>query len=272
MALGKEAQMAGALNSNNLLDSMYWTSYSLRVVTNNNMVSYFSHKEKPILFEDYSSLQNQWPVFIQQSSFAQNYIKLRFDQFSDYFFNIVNLEKQNTIGYITSMPTQIFPDYKMFPRTWDDALVACSETLSLQKQPNALVIFDIVIKYNWQNQSLATEAIKFLKIKAKHLGFKYILVYIRPILPLRIPIQEVEVQSDPWVKTHLDLGAKKLHLALDSMVIGGSLESWLKWTGCLFQESGSYEVPGGIVPVKYSHESKWGEYREPNYAVLYSIE
>ena len=48
------------------------------------------------------------------------------------------------------------------------------------------------------------------------------------------------------------------------MRISGSVAEWEDWTKLAFPESGTYVVPGALVPVEIDRERDVGVYVEPN--------
>ena len=48
------------------------------------------------------------------------------------------------------------------------------------------------------------------------------------------------------------------------MRISGSVAEWEDWTKLVFPESGTYVVPGALVPVEIDRERDEGVYVEPN--------
>jgi hypothetical protein len=48
------------------------------------------------------------------------------------------------------------------------------------------------------------------------------------------------------------------------MQIPGTVAEWAQWAGMAFPESGSYVVPGALVPVEVDREADRVVYVEPN--------
>jgi hypothetical protein len=53
------------------------------------------------------------------------------------------------------------------------------------------------------------------------------------------------------------------------MTIRGSVAEWEDWTGLPMPETGSYPVPGALVPVEIDREGDMGVYVEPNYWMVH---
>src|SRR5688500_6196205 len=55
---------------------------------------------------------------------------------------------------------------------------------------------------------------------------------------------------DAWLRVHEDAGAELVRVAPRSMRISGSIADWESWTGMRFPDTGTYVVPGALVPVE----------------------
>jgi hypothetical protein len=69
---------------------------------------------------------------------------------------------------------------------------------------------------------------------------------------------------DPWLRAHARAGGELLHPAPEAMRVTAPVADWESWTGMTFPETGSYVVPGALVPVEIDRERDVGDYREPN--------
>ena len=97
---------------------------------------------------------------------------------------------------------------------------------------------------------------------------------MRPSLKHRYPLAPIERYIewrredgkllDPWLRVHEDAGAKLIRVASESMRISGSVAEWEDWTKLVFPETGTYVVPGALVPVEIDRERDEGVYVEPN--------
>ena len=97
---------------------------------------------------------------------------------------------------------------------------------------------------------------------------------MRPNLKHRYPLVPMEryitwrrpdgTHLDPWLRTHERLGAEIVRVAPESMRVPGTVAEWEEWAGMAFPESGSYVVPGALVPVEVDRERDEGLYVEPN--------
>jgi hypothetical protein len=56
-----------------------------------------------------------------------------------------------------------------------------------------------------------------------------------------------------------------------AITVDATIARWEAWTGMLFAASGSYEVPGALVPVRIDREAGRGRYEEPNVWMLHKV-
>jgi hypothetical protein len=97
---------------------------------------------------------------------------------------------------------------------------------------------------------------------------------VRPTLKHAYPLAPMEryitwrrpggTHLDPWLRTHERAGAEIVKVAPESGRIPGTVAQWEEWTGMAFPESGTYVVPGALVPVEIDVERDEGLYVEPN--------
>jgi hypothetical protein len=93
------------------------------------------------------------------------------------------------------------------------------------------------------------------------------LKHLYPLTPIERYVEwrrEDGLLFDPWLRAHERLGAEVLGIAEDSLVSEGTVAELEEWTGLQLPESGSYVVPGALVPVEIDVERNHGIYREPN--------
>jgi hypothetical protein len=67
----------------------------------------------------------------------------------------------------------------------------------------------------------------------------------------------------PWLRVHERMGGEVADVAPAAMTVEGSLTEWEGWTGIAFPDSGSFVVPGGLVPVEIDVTEDAGRYVEP---------
>ena len=115
-------------------------------------------------------------------------------------------------------------------------------------------------------------------IVADH-GLASLVAPVRPTEKHRYPLIAMERYAswrradgslfDPWLRTQERVGGIGAGVASESMTIRGSVAEWEDWTGLPIQETGSYPVPGALVPVEIDREGDMGVYVEPNYWMVH---
>jgi hypothetical protein len=54
------------------------------------------------------------------------------------------------------------------------------------------------------------------------------------------------------------------------MTVEGSVAEWESWTDMAFPESGTYVLPGALVPIEIDRDRDRGTYVEPNVWMLHA--
>ena len=105
-------------------------------------------------------------------------------------------------------------------------------------------------------------------------GVKDLVAPVRPSRKHLYPLTPIEryvewrrddgLLFDPWLRTHERAGATLVRVAPSSMRIAGTIENWEGWTGLRFPDTGTYVVPGALIPVDIDVDRDEGLYVEPN--------
>ena len=105
-------------------------------------------------------------------------------------------------------------------------------------------------------------------------GFDAMIAPVRPTLKSRYPLTPMEryiqwqnddgLPFDAWIRVHVRLGAEIVKVCSQSMRITGTVDDWEQWAEMRFPESGTYVVPGALVPIEIDRDTNQGTYVEPN--------
>ncbi|GAA3358778.1 hypothetical protein [Saccharopolyspora gregorii] len=100
-----------------------------------------------------------------------------------------------------------------------------------------------------------------------------VLVPLRPTRKCRYPLIPLGDYADwtdrdgrcfdPWLRTHLELGARRLAVAERSLVISQPAERWAELLDLPIPAPGRYLVPGALAPIVVAEDGT-GTYAEPN--------
>jgi GNAT superfamily N-acetyltransferase len=148
-------------------------------------------------------------------------------------------------------------------------------------EPNALSALQIMVAPGRQGQGVSGRMVERMAEIGREHGFRDLIAPVRPSLKHRYPLAPIEryvtwrradgVHIDPWLRTHERLGGQILKVAPRSMTIPGRIAQWEEWTGMAFPESGTYVVPGALVPVEMDVERDHGLYVEPNVWMVHRL-
>ena len=155
------------------------------------------------------------------------------------------------------------------PASWREAL----RTGFGDGEPDRLCALAILVDPNHQRRGLSRLMLEHMRGLAYERGWELV-APVRPSLKHRYPLIPMDryvewrrddgLLFDPWLRAHERLGAELLGIAEGSLVAEGTVADLEGWTGLQFPESGSYVVPGALVPVEIDRERDQGSYREPN--------
>lgn len=148
------------------------------------------------------------------------------------------------------------------------------QAFTREVEANTLCALYIQVLAEYQGRGLSRAALEAMKELAKEHGLQALIVPARPTWKARYPLAPIEryafwtradgLPFDPWIRTHIRLGAKILAVARESLRITGSVAEWEEWTGMAFPESGDYVIPRGQVPLTIDRDADLGTYVEPD--------
>jgi hypothetical protein len=100
-----------------------------------------------------------------------------------------------------------------------------------------------------------------------------VIIPVRPTRKPRYPLIPIEEYADwrrpdgrcfdPWLRTHLELGARQLGFAHRSLVIRQPVSRWEEFLRHPLPGPGDHPLPGGLVPLRVDDDGH-GTYAEPN--------
>ena len=152
----------------------------------------------------------------------------------------------------------------------EDGIAAVEERAT----PTAASALMIVVEPGHLGRGLSAACVQVMRrIVAGH-GLPYLVAPVRPTDKHRYPLIPMERYAswrrtdgrllDPWLRTHERVGAVGAGVAPASMTVRGTVAEWETWTGLPMPDTGSYVVPGALVPVEIDRERDVGLYVEPN--------
>ena len=171
------------------------------------------------------------------------------------------------------------PDAAAYPAEgWSFAVDAA---LQSESAPNCLCLVSVTVDPACRGLGFPRFLIEAAKREAHALGFKFLLVPLRPTRKNEFPSESMDAFArrldpggkifDPWLRTHVEAGTEILNACSDSVVVTASLTRWRAWTGLALDDPGEVILPGGLAPLTVDLEKGTATYREPNLWLRYRL-
>jgi GNAT superfamily N-acetyltransferase len=231
--------------------------------------------ERPELVEAMADLgASPWPEFLDHDAVVEALWRYLYELAPDYQFALLDAESESLVAVGNCIPIRWNGDPHTLPDGGVDAVledgVACLRERATATAVSALMI---VVSPERLGQGISREAIKAMaEVVGRH-GLTELVAPVRPTDKHRYPLIPMEryihwrradrLPLDPWIRVHERVGGQIVRPAAAAMRVTGSVAEWERWTGIALPESGSYVIPGALVPVEIDRERDHGEYREP---------
>jgi GNAT superfamily N-acetyltransferase len=214
-----------------------------------------------------------WPQFMYHDAVLNVYFGRVIEEDAEFQFYAWDDEREEVVGAGNAVPAVWDGDPATLPDGGIDAVVE-GRFAGDAPDPTVLCALQIVIAPECRGQALSSRMIQRMGEIGRDHGLDTLIAPVRPNLKHLYPLVPTEryitwrrddgTHVDPWLRTHERLGAKILKVAPESMRVPGTVTQWEEWTEMVFPESGSYVVPGALVPVEIDRDRDQGLYVEPN--------
>ena len=215
------------------------------------------------------ALEDIWPEFLYHDAVLNEHFRPAIREFPELQFFAWDDENDEVVGQGNAVPAAWNGDTGSLPDEGIRAVIA-----EKPSEPNVLCALQIMIAPDRRGEGLSSRMIRRMHELGREHGFERLIAPVRPNLKHRYPLAPMEryiewrrpdgALLDPWLRTHEALGARILKIAPQSMRVIGSVAQWEQWTEMSYPETGSYVVPGALVPVEIDRERDEGLYEEPN--------
>lgn len=248
------------------------------------MANYTLHTlaQAPAMIAGFDRLAQQWVPFMNHDTVAGELFGYLYEWFAEYQLGLLD-ENDTVIARMLAAPIRWDGHDESLPdRGWDWVLTNAVETYRAGLTPNAVSAIEINVTSDLRGQGLSRVGLGHMKANARRLGFGRLVAPVRPNMKSHYPLTPMEnyihwqhddsgAPFDPWLRVHWRDGARIAKVAPQSMVIPGTVTEWEAWTGMRFPESGTYVVPGALVPVEIDRENDRGTYTEPNVWIVHTL-
>jgi hypothetical protein len=230
---------------------------------------FVSHAERPDLRET-EELWSEWPAFMHHDDTSAGRWGLLFERFPELQLWGLDADDGELVVRCNCVPVALDPD-DLPDDGWREVLrTAMDDDL----EPTVVSALQIQVARARQGEGLSAVTLAEMRRLASALGFSDLVAPVRPSLKSGYPLVPAEryaawtredgLPFDPWLRVHARAGATIERVCHRSMHVPGTVAEWEEWAGMAFPESGSYVVPGALVPVEIDREADRGVYVEPN--------
>ena len=237
-------------------------------------ISIVTVAQRPDLIGPMWNMPNNWPEYMLHDPVAGIYFERLSSVFPEYQLAAFD-ESGIVVGKLNSLPFRWDgTDDDLPDRGWDGIQERGFTGRDRGVVPNAVSLLEARVVPECLATGLSIELLKAARRNAIGLGLTDLFGPVRPTRKDRepeVPMAEYLARSrpdglpeDPWVRTHVRLGARLVKICPVSMTIVGTLAQWREWTGLPLKESGPVVIPGGLVPAHVSVEHGHAVYVEPN--------
>ena len=225
------------------------------------------------LDEQAASLFNEhWPEFIFHDAGVKPFWARRGEYFADWDFYALDAGRLVGAGY--GVPLRWDGTPADLPGGYTDALRRSVTEHEDGVEPDTLVVMGAMVRKDEGGRGWAAAILQALREEALGRGLARVIAPVRPTLTQRYPLTPIETFAawtradglplDPWVRTHVRLGATLLGCAPRSQTITGTVAEWESWTGLDLPSTGEYVIPDGLALLSVDRDADAGVYHEPN--------
>ncbi len=214
-----------------------------------------------------------WPEFMYHDPILGRLFDRVISEYAEFQFYAWDDECEEVVGVGNAIPAAWDGRTSTLPDGGVDAVVAARFSND-PPGPTVLCALQILIAPEVRGQGVSSRMIRRMAEIGRAHGLDTLIAPVRPNLKHSYPLTPIErfitwrrpdgALLDPWLRTHERLGAEIAKVAPASTHVRGTVGEWEEWTGLAFPDTGSYVVPGALVPVEIDREQDEGLYVEPN--------
>lgn len=167
------------------------------------------------------------------------------------------------------------PDAALPPAGYDQILLGAAADLAGDRPRGAVAAaLEITIRPDRRGCGVSALMLGALRRTLADLGYTSLVAPVRPNRKHEHPTESMAqylrrvrpdgLPADPWLRTHVRVGATVAGIAAASMTVAAPLDDWRRWTGLPFDADGPVIVPLALVPVHCDLTQEIATYVEPN--------
>lgn len=217
--------------------------------------------------------REEWPEFIFHDEGVTPYRDRRLEYFRDWEFYLIS-EERRLIAGCWGVPIAWNGTVADLPGGFTASLARSVEEYEAGIVPNTFVLMAAAVRNDEQGRGHSGRVITAVRERAVTGGLPQVIAPVRPTLKSSYPLIPIEhfmqwtredgLPLDPWIRTHVRLGASILAPAPHSQTMTGTVAEWEGWTKLAMPSSGDYVIPDGLAALSIDRDADVGVYREPN--------
>ena len=216
-------------------------------------------------------LSGGWPAFIGADALAGEHLPAVRQAFAD--LEVVLLVDDVVTAAAWGVPVAWDGSVDDLPAGYGDALGRALAGREGGVRPDTLVVCAAQVRPDAVGGGLAARVLDGLVEVGAARGLDRVVAPLRPTGKHRYPLTPVEEYAawtrpdgsavDPWLRTHLRMGAELLGTAPASQTFEGTVAQWEAWSGLVLPGDGAYVVPDALAPLHVDHAADRGTLVEP---------
>ena len=202
------------------------------------------------------------------------------ETYADYQLCLVDEVRGYPVAVANCVPLSCRGIAGLPPEGWD-WVVEHASARGPDETPDTLGALAISVPAIYREKGYARLMIRELIALAGRKGLQGLVAPVRPSMKAHHPRVSIDDYItwtdgrgrpyDPWIRSHLASGGRLIGPCARSMVVEEPVGFWENWTKQRFDRSGTYEVPGALVPLEIDLERQRGRYEEPNVWISYTV-
>lgn len=229
----------------------------------------------------YKAISNAFPKIISESKVIKKYWT-KLERYFPEFQQFLIAPNDKLIGFINTIPLNFQEPLDDLPdQGWDWMIEKGIRDFESNIKANYLGGLQVIVLKEYQKHGHSKEILNLAKSMTKIHKFRNLIIPIRPTKKHEFPRmsmtnylghKENNKIYDPWIRTHLNAGAKLIKICEQSMTMKGNIKFWENILDRKIFESGKYELNGALDLISIDLESNTGQYVEPNIWIKYNIQ
>jgi GNAT superfamily N-acetyltransferase len=212
-----------------------------------------------------------WPAFIGADEVAARFLPEVRSAFADLETALLQDDVLVAAGWGVPIAWDQNPDD--LPDGYSDALARAVLGRRAGLRPDTFVVCAAQVRPDVGGSGLAVALLEALVEAARNAGLPRVVAPLRPTGKHRYPLTPIEEYAtwtrpdgsafDPWLRTHLRMGAQLIGTSPRSQTFTGTVQQWQEWSGLDLPGDGAYVISGALAPLEVDRAADRGTCTEP---------